>query len=162
MENMMFYLQNHQQIIDFNTIFFPCDYADENRPWPPAAYKAGNLAPASSIMSLLIKICEAHGSWRWEAPHPGNWLCLQAPGLRVTRPERTSAAMSAARWPRHGAGTVRVRVRHAWPVKTSCSQQHNVDHAPAQPDRAASQANAPNCAAQQFPGNPATPAAAAT
>lgn len=90
---------------------------DETRVWPHAACKAGNLAPASAIMILPFKVCEAPGSWRWEAPHPGNRLCLQAPGLRVTRPERTSAAMSAARRPRHGAGAVRVRVHHAWPVK---------------------------------------------
>lgn len=90
---------------------------DKNLEWPPAVSKAGNLAPASTIMILPFKVCEAHGSWRWEAPHPGNWLCPQAPGLRVARPERTSTAMSAARWPLHDAGTVRVRVRHAWPVK---------------------------------------------
>lgn len=90
---------------------------DKNQEWPPAVSKAGNLAPASTIMILPFKVCEAPGSWRWEAPHPGNWLCLQAPGLRVTRLEWTSTAMSATRWPRHGAGTVRVRVHHAWPVK---------------------------------------------
>lgn len=90
---------------------------DKNQEWPPAANKAGNLAPASTSMILPFKVCEAPGSWRWETPHPGNRLCLQAPGLRVTRPERTSAAMSAARRPRHGAGAVRVRVHHAWPVK---------------------------------------------
>lgn len=69
---------------------------DETRVWPHAACKAGNLAPASAIMILPFKVCEAHGSWLWEGPHPGSWLCLQVPGLRVARPERTSAAMTAS------------------------------------------------------------------
>ena len=52
----------------------------ENRAWPPAASKAGNLAPASTIMMVPFKVCEVHGFWRWEDPHPGGRLCLRVHG----------------------------------------------------------------------------------
>lgn len=52
----------------------------ENRAWPPAASKAGNPAPASTIMMVPFKVCEVHGFWRWEDPHPGGWLCLRVHG----------------------------------------------------------------------------------